>query len=161
MSRSQPVIPVSAKMYRHFAVITVAITTCLAVFADGENREAIAQQLAEKKANHEMQQAERELAKNGKGGNNRLNFTDNRKVKGSFGTDAGFTGTNDSGVFDDGTGEDVQVAMVPEAYDDRPRRDSQRVTSKDSAAVPSSPPPGMTLEEFEELKKQARKRQAI
>jgi hypothetical protein len=39
-----PAIPVS--MYRHFAVVTLVITAGLAMFADGENREARAAQVA-------------------------------------------------------------------------------------------------------------------
>ena len=31
---------VSARMYRHFAVLTVAITLVVGVFADGESRQA-------------------------------------------------------------------------------------------------------------------------
>lgn len=42
-----PAIPPS--MYRHFAIVTVAITAGLAMFADGENREAQAAQVAEAK----------------------------------------------------------------------------------------------------------------
>ena len=38
-----PAIPVS--MYRHFAIITLLLTTGLAMFADGENREAQAAQV--------------------------------------------------------------------------------------------------------------------
>ncbi|MEC9068111.1 MAG: hypothetical protein VX569_12615, partial [Pseudomonadota bacterium] len=32
----------NAKVYRHFAVITVCLTGTLAIFADGENRAAVA-----------------------------------------------------------------------------------------------------------------------
>lgn len=35
-------------MYRHFAVVTVAITLVMVIFADGENREAIAAELQER-----------------------------------------------------------------------------------------------------------------
>ena len=41
MSRPPPTLPVSAKMYRHFATLTIAITLCLAMFAQGEGREAL------------------------------------------------------------------------------------------------------------------------
>ena len=39
-----PAIP--PKMYRHFAIVTLALTTGLAMFAQGENREAQAAQVA-------------------------------------------------------------------------------------------------------------------
>ncbi len=38
-------IPIPPKMYRHFAVITVLITGCIAIFADTENREAISNEI--------------------------------------------------------------------------------------------------------------------
>jgi hypothetical protein len=33
--------PITPKMFRHFAAVTIVVTLLLAVFADGENREAI------------------------------------------------------------------------------------------------------------------------
>ncbi|HYD25543.1 MAG TPA: hypothetical protein VEB68_12175 [Croceibacterium sp.] len=41
-----PAIP--PKLYRHFAIVTVALTTGLAMFADGENREAVVQHIEAK-----------------------------------------------------------------------------------------------------------------
>lgn len=46
-------IPVPAKVVRHFAAITLAITACIALFADGERREAIG---AEIKADRQRQE---------------------------------------------------------------------------------------------------------
>src|SRR5688572_985632 len=37
---------ITAKMYRHFATLTIAVTAAVAVFADGENREAIATEVS-------------------------------------------------------------------------------------------------------------------
>jgi len=37
--------PVTAQMYRHFAIVTVAITLGVGVFADGENRKAVASEV--------------------------------------------------------------------------------------------------------------------
>lgn len=42
-----PAIP--ARMYRHFAVVTLALTAMLAFFADGENRQAADQKVAAKR----------------------------------------------------------------------------------------------------------------
>ncbi len=42
--------PIPLKMYRHFAIVTIALTACLALFADGENRE-----FAEEQANRALQ----------------------------------------------------------------------------------------------------------
>ncbi|MFM6830521.1 MAG: hypothetical protein ACKOVA_09370 [Novosphingobium sp.] len=46
-------IPVPAKVVRHFAVVTLIITACIALFADGERREAIG---AEIKADQQRQE---------------------------------------------------------------------------------------------------------
>ncbi|PLK26017.1 hypothetical protein [Novosphingobium sp. TH158] len=51
-------IPVPPKMYRHFAVITVVITACIAVFADGERREAIGAELKAEQQQAALRQAE-------------------------------------------------------------------------------------------------------
>lgn len=63
---TQPTI--SPKMFRHFAIVTVAITVALAVFADGENREAmatgVAETVAERKEAQRIEQAQ--VAKFGK-----------------------------------------------------------------------------------------------
>ncbi|MEO6717137.1 MAG: hypothetical protein ABIM50_07795 [Novosphingobium sp.] len=37
MRQPTPTIPVTSKMLRHFAVVTVAITACIGIFAQGEN----------------------------------------------------------------------------------------------------------------------------
>lgn len=43
MAARQPIIAFDAKMYRHFAIVTIALTGCIALFADGESREAVAE----------------------------------------------------------------------------------------------------------------------
>ncbi len=42
MSRPPPTLPISARLYRHFAILTGGITLCLAMFAQGEGHEALA-----------------------------------------------------------------------------------------------------------------------
>jgi hypothetical protein len=42
MRQPTPTIPVTSKMLRHFAVVTVAITACIGIFAQGENAEVAA-----------------------------------------------------------------------------------------------------------------------
>lgn len=42
-------------MYRHFAVVTVCLTFALAIFADGENRSAMAEELTEQQQQAELQ----------------------------------------------------------------------------------------------------------
>lgn len=45
-------------MYRHFAAITIALTTMLAIFADGENRAAAAAQFSNRQQLNEMERVE-------------------------------------------------------------------------------------------------------
>jgi hypothetical protein len=47
MAKSQ-ISPIPPKIYRHFAVVTLLLTLTVAFFADGENREVAAEQIAEK-----------------------------------------------------------------------------------------------------------------
>lgn len=80
MAKPAPMIPVSPKLYRHFAIATVAITACLAVFADGESRQEIEEIVAERQQQNELQA--QDVAKHGR---KQLAFKDKRKSKGSFG----------------------------------------------------------------------------
>ena len=47
MSKRNSLIVVDAKMYKHFAIVTVALTGGIALLADGEKREAVAQSVEE------------------------------------------------------------------------------------------------------------------
>jgi hypothetical protein len=86
MAQSAPIIPINAKMYRHFAIATVMITGCLALFASGENREALAETIEAQQRQTQIRQVEQNAAKKGIG--KKGNFADKRKTKGSFGSDA-------------------------------------------------------------------------
>lgn len=88
-------------MYRHFAIATVGITVCLGVFADGERRHEITEEIQEQKRANDMREEEFRMAREGKGGNKQpFAFKDNRAVKGSFGSEAGSVVTNDVGDLD-------------------------------------------------------------
>jgi hypothetical protein len=58
MARAAPTLPISPKMFRHFAVITVAITACIALLADGEGKEALAAQVKERQQKNDLLIAE-------------------------------------------------------------------------------------------------------
>jgi hypothetical protein len=58
MASRPPIISVPKSLYKHFAVLTVAITACVAMFADGEKREEIAEQIAEHQATKAQQMRE-------------------------------------------------------------------------------------------------------
>lgn len=45
-------------MYRHFAVITIAVTGCIALFADGDKREMVKDEIAKREMRNEMLEAE-------------------------------------------------------------------------------------------------------
>lgn len=54
MARVAPALPISPKLFRHFAVVTLVITCCIAMFADGEGREAMAAQIDERKKQNDL-----------------------------------------------------------------------------------------------------------
>ena len=141
-------------MYRHFAVVTVAITACLAIFADGENRQALADTVHEKNQQQQMAAKERELVKSGKGGNSKREMIDKRRVKGSFGSDD----VSDPGTISVGGGgdEDWDFAgsNVERGSYESPVRDGEIV-------IPAAPPPGMTTEEFEQMKRELMRRKRL
>lgn len=62
MRRPAPTLPISPSLLKHFAAATLAITVCIALFADGSASEAMADQV---KAN-ETKQAEADMAKSRK-----------------------------------------------------------------------------------------------
>lgn len=43
MRRPAPALPISPQLLKHFAAATLAITTCVAIFADGRSTQAIAE----------------------------------------------------------------------------------------------------------------------
>ena len=165
MKRAAPTTAVTAKMYRHFAFITVAITASLAVFADGEQRQAIEENIAQKKQNQELVETERELARQGKGGNSGLNLKIAAETSGSFGSDAGTGATLDvSGADYDPSDSDYGPApSVASSYtrsadyipvDDEEMEDVAVNAAPSSVELAKAPPPGMTPQEFAQYKKQ-------
>jgi len=46
MNRKAHTRPVTPQMYRHFAILTIAATMTLALFSNGENRKAVAREVA-------------------------------------------------------------------------------------------------------------------
>lgn len=71
------------RMYRHFAIVTVALTAALALFADGESREAMAEEIAAREQRNELAHASAE-----KFGKPRLVRKEPASA-GSFGSDGG------------------------------------------------------------------------
>jgi hypothetical protein len=138
-------------MYQHFAVITVAITAILAVFADGEEKEAIEAQIAKRQAKNELMAQDKALAEKGKGGNNsQIAFKDNRQQKGSFGSDATMSVTTNYSEesFGGGPGSDAPGGNPMD-----------RVASgSGEAELPDRPPPGLTPEANRDYERELERR---
>jgi hypothetical protein len=76
-------------MYRHFAVATLAITFCIAMFVDDGRREAISDELEQRQAENQALAAEKEKLGSRDVASKGVKFRDGRSVKGSFGPDPG------------------------------------------------------------------------
>lgn len=53
---------INAKMYKHFAIFTVIATAMLALFAEGENRQAMAEELSELEKKREAHEQSKQAA---------------------------------------------------------------------------------------------------
>ena len=60
MRRAAPALPISPKLLKHFAAITLVLTACIAIFADGEGREAIQEQVDMRAARNQLIETEAE-----------------------------------------------------------------------------------------------------
>jgi len=78
MARKANTQAVTAKMYRHFAILTVTVTLVVGVFADGESRKAVASEI--KAAQRPAHAGPTELARK------------DARSPGSFGSDSGAFG---------------------------------------------------------------------
>lgn len=159
MSRSAPIIPVNAKMYRHFAIATVMITGTLALFADGENRQALEEQIEARQQTVALKQAEQQNAAK-KGTAKKSNFTDKRKIKGSFGREDDYhwrpprLPRRGGGFAEEGDAELVAASDV--SYSGGPVGGS----GNPGAAMKAPPPPGMSPEQYEQMLNQKKKRKS-
>ncbi|GGD50117.1 hypothetical protein GRI62_06960 [Erythrobacter arachoides] len=57
--------PIPLKMYKHFAVVTLTLTAGIAMFADSDNREAMAQQVEDHQQDAELGRASAERVGSG------------------------------------------------------------------------------------------------
>jgi len=150
MPRVAPKPPVQPKLFRHFAVLTLALAAVLALFATGERREALESQLAETSERNKLAAAELELAKKGKGGNTSLVFKDNRRNTVKWAPDSSVpVGT---GAFDEAEEDGAEMATVGPTFIDAPN------AVGGTGETFLAPPPGMTMEQMIALKKQKKKK---
>ncbi|MDG2003349.1 MAG: hypothetical protein P8J20_08460 [Novosphingobium sp.] len=158
MPRVAPKSPVNPKVFRHFVVITVAITFLLAMFSDGENREAFEQQLAEKSEKKRLEQAELEMAKQGKGGNTSLVFKDNRAKKTSWRSDPGNPSDNYVPIESTGGADGNDDDFAPELVADRsPQFVDPAKTVDEPEHTLAGAPPGMSSEAIKALQKKKKR----
>ena len=80
--------PIPYKMYRHFAVMTIGLTVCLGIFADGENREAISSHIEEKEREAELRRQSQAMF-----GQSELIVAEPEPGRGSFGSEGGDYGS--------------------------------------------------------------------
>ena len=149
MAQTAPIIPVNAKMYRHFAIATVLITGCLAMFASGENREALTETIESQQRQVEVQQAQKQT--NAK----KSNFTDKRKVKGTFGGEEERWRPPPGGKMSVGSAETIDAELVA-APEFTPADEGQ--ASPGPATVTGAWPPGMSPAEFAQASNQKKKK---
>ena len=82
--------PIPLKMYQHFAAVTVVMTAGIALFADGENREAMATHIEERERQQELQALSAEIT-----GTRELVRRDER-TRGTWGDEGGAMGAPSS-----------------------------------------------------------------
>lgn len=119
MARRKPPAVPTARIYRHFAVVTLLLTGAVALFADGENRAAMAEEIAERQQRDALARASAE-----KFGPPKLIKAGAPDGGGSFGPDIGEFGAPMDGGGGTGSGsgsgyipdEDLALGFVPAAY---------------------------------------------
>lgn len=125
--------PVPLKMYKHFAVITVGLTVMMALFADGENRQAVAEHIEQRQREAELQAASQQIT-----GPPRLVRRDNEQNVGSFGDE----GVNGFGSPMDPSGGNIGMTFTRNASP-LDRHPLPNMTREEVAAL--------TQEEYERL----------
>lgn len=134
MAARRPIIAVPKNLYKHFAVLTVVLTACVAMFAEGDSREQIAKQIAahqEAKA-QEMRVAERKKQRMVAG------LQDNRSyvVNGNPDVGAPPVGPQESGIY--------SIEDMPEWGEyELPSKERLARKRKSKRKVPIVLPPGM------------------
>lgn len=141
-------IVVSPKVYRHFAVLTVTVTALIAIFADGERREEIADHIEAKEAKAEARRIEAEKNKA------KVLHKASKSTRGGGGGGGGGDHIADFGegmiqeaAYSPGARRPANLpppqAMSPEAM----------LYGSSMEQLPDVPPPGMSAEVFQRLKR--------
>lgn len=136
MSRIARASAVSPKVYRHFAVVTIAITACIGLFADGESTEALRSQIEAREARNRLLTAEADKlgARRLKAGNLRLR--NEKRAYIAFAPDEGSDVRNNDGAENFHSGA---VTVVANRQDRPPAPDGDALQ-----AVPPVLAPGIS-----------------
>ena len=150
MSRVAQTLPITPKMYRHFAVITVVLTAALALFADGERQELLKAELAKhQSAGGAAKQDDYRLAA-ARAHNERAARKSKRAMAGGeAGLDAG------DGSFTPDA--DFSAPMPPHFVEPQGMSPSDGVNARAGAFGPDQGTPGMSPEMRRRMSMQKRK----
>jgi len=121
--------PIPLKMYKHFAVATVSLTAGIAMFADADNRDAVATHVEEHEERARLQQASAEITTSPE------LIRRDQGNRGSFGEEAGISGAptvttqaNNSGYAGPARSAGrISVAGYDQAYIDALSEDDYRI----------------------------------
>ncbi|MCB2076592.1 MAG: hypothetical protein KDE55_02725, partial [Novosphingobium sp.] len=128
------------KVYRHFAIITVIATGCLALFADGENKEYVREQT---ELNQSASEARKEQEAKGKAEAEKgMAFKDGRSTGMGFSGDPGPPTSSSTGY--------AKAKVASTAAFRQVASQGRQLIERDSR-LPDILPPGMSKEEFQQL----------
>lgn len=74
MSRFAVTLPIPKSMYRHFTVITLVLTACIAIFSDGERRQVIDAEIDAQNQKAALRQAEADKSGPNKVGRHEIHY---------------------------------------------------------------------------------------
>ena len=139
MSRIARTSAVSPQVYRHFAMITIAITACVALFADGESPDGFQQQLAAREARNDLLAAEKAKLGERHLKMGKLHLRDGKESFMPFGPD-------ENSFQDDGGGGPVAGNASGVMYPDSATRNSDPASDAGVGGPPAAViPPGISL----------------
>ena len=139
MARKAKTAPNNAKMYRHFAAVTILLTAAVAVMADGNSRRTVEDAVDQHQKEQALQEANAEMFGTGR-------LIDNSKsdqVQGEFGDDSwvgGIEAGYDSSTYSSEAAPDlppwVRLGLSREAYEQLPEEEQARLLAQLTRSQP-------------------------
>lgn len=133
MNPAARTLPIPPSLFRHFAMITIAITGCVALFADGESREAIAAEIETRTDRNDLLRAEADKLGNRKLKANGLRLRDSNRAYMAFAPDEPVSDANYGNPMD-GSETTVGASL-------RPGAPALNLPGAGAAPVAATPPP--------------------